>query len=95
MTPLTPPAHSAVCFRSVGLSVRTFRIRNGNCWKHPLPAVPQLPGLRCQATSAEAGSTCKQKLSRLGVKIPIIFITGHGDIPMSVQAMKGRRKSIS
>ena len=27
-------------------------------------------------------------MSRAGVKIPIIFITGHADIPMTVKAMK-------
>ena len=30
----------------------------------------------------------QRELARAGVEIPIIFITGHGDIPMSVQAMK-------
>jgi FixJ family two-component response regulator len=30
----------------------------------------------------------QQKLSRAGVIIPIIFITGHADIPMTVKAMK-------
>jgi FixJ family two-component response regulator len=30
----------------------------------------------------------QQELAQAGVKIPIIFVTGHGDIPMSVQAMK-------
>jgi len=39
--------------------------------------LPQIDGLELQA-----------ELARRGVRIPIIFITGHGDIPMSVQAMK-------
>jgi FixJ family two-component response regulator len=30
----------------------------------------------------------QQELAEAGVHIPIIFVTGHGDIPMSVQAMK-------
>jgi FixJ family two-component response regulator len=30
----------------------------------------------------------QQELSAAGIEIPINFITGHGDIPMSVQAMK-------
>jgi FixJ family two-component response regulator len=30
----------------------------------------------------------QQELAKAGVQIPIIFITGHGDIPMTVQAMK-------
>jgi FixJ family two-component response regulator len=31
----------------------------------------------------------QRELSKAGIHLPIIFITGHGDIPMSVQAMKG------
>ena len=39
--------------------------------------LPGMSGLDFQRTLAEAG-----------VNLPIIFITGHGDVPMSVQAMK-------
>jgi FixJ family two-component response regulator len=39
--------------------------------------LPQMSGLEFQ-----------QKLAELGVRIPIIFITAHGDIPMSVRALK-------
>jgi FixJ family two-component response regulator len=35
-----------------------------------------------------SGLDFQQKLAEADVKIPIIFITGHGDIPMSVRAMK-------
>jgi len=35
-----------------------------------------------------SGLDLQQELSRAGVKIPIIFITGHADIPMTVKAMK-------
>jgi FixJ family two-component response regulator len=41
-------------------------------------AMPGLNGLELQAALRVRGSA-----------IPIIFLTGHGDIPMSVQAMKG------
>lgn len=34
------------------------------------------------------GLDFQRKLTDSGVQIPIIFITGHGDIPMSVKAMK-------
>jgi FixJ family two-component response regulator len=34
------------------------------------------------------GLELQRKLSEANVYIPIIFITGHGDIPMSVRAMK-------
>jgi DNA-binding NtrC family response regulator len=40
----------------------------------------QLPGL--------SGLDLQQELAKAGTQIPIIFITGHGDIPMSVRAMK-------
>ena len=40
----------------------------------------RLPGI--------SGLDLQRELTRAGIKIPIIFITGHGDIPMSVRAMK-------
>ena len=35
-----------------------------------------------------SGLDLQQKLSRAGLRIPIIFITGYADIPMTVKAMK-------
>ena len=40
----------------------------------------QMPGL--------SGLDLQRELGRVGLGLPIVFITGHGDIPMSVQAMK-------
>jgi FixJ family two-component response regulator len=40
----------------------------------------RLPGM--------SGLDVQRKLNERGVTIPIIFITGHGDIPMTVKAMK-------
>ena len=40
----------------------------------------RMPGL--------GGLDCQQRLAAAGIHIPIIFMTGHGDIPMSVRAMK-------
>ncbi|QIG95957.1 response regulator transcription factor [Bradyrhizobium sp. 6(2017)] len=37
----------------------------------------------------ESGLEFQRELAAAGRELPIIFITGHGDIPMSVQAMKG------
>jgi FixJ family two-component response regulator len=34
------------------------------------------------------GMRLQEELSRLGIPVPIIFLTGHGDIPMSVRAIK-------
>jgi FixJ family two-component response regulator len=36
-----------------------------------------------------SGLDLQRELTKTDVSIPIIFITGHGDIPMTVQAMKG------
>lgn len=35
-----------------------------------------------------SGLDFQQKLDELGVRLPVVFMTGHGDIPMSVRAMK-------
>jgi FixJ family two-component response regulator len=40
----------------------------------------RLPGM--------SGLAFQQELSKAGVALPIIFITGHGDVPMTVRAMK-------
>ena len=37
----------------------------------------------------QSGLDLQRKLAAANRELPIIFITGHGDIPMSVQAMKG------
>jgi RNA polymerase sigma factor (sigma-70 family) len=40
----------------------------------------RMPGL--------SGLDLQRELANAGIRIPVIFITGHGDIPMSVRAMK-------
>src|SRR5438093_9630959 len=72
--------------RSAGFSAQTFssaqeflvaqRPKGPSC----LLLDVQLPGL--------SGLDLQQELAKAGVKIPIIFITGHGDIPTSVRAIK-------
>src|SRR5258705_275744 len=37
----------------------------------------------------QSGLDLQRELAAANRELPIIFITGHGDIPMSVQAMKG------
>jgi FixJ family two-component response regulator len=71
---------------SVGLQVRPFASPQ-DFLQSKLPDAPgclvldvRLPGM--------GGLTFQKELARLGVALPIIFITGHGDIPMSVRAMK-------
>jgi FixJ family two-component response regulator len=83
--PLTRGALDSL-FRSVGLRVRTFESAT-ELLEHPLPAVPSCLVLDVRLPRL-SGIDLQTELSRLGAKIPIIFITGHGDIPMSVNAMK-------
>ena len=72
--------------KSVGLRSETFGAAEeflGN--KRPdgpscLVLDVSLPGI--------SGLDFQHELAAAGVRIPIIFITGHGDIPMSVKAMK-------
>jgi DNA-binding NtrC family response regulator len=71
---------------SAGLNVQTFASAQ-EFLVNPRPdAVSclvldvQLPGL--------SGLDLQQELTKLDAQIPTIFITGHGDIPMSVRAMK-------
>ena len=35
-----------------------------------------------------SGLDFQQTLAELGIRLPVIFISGHGDIPISVRAMK-------
>lgn len=72
--------------RSSGYTVRTFAT-GAEFLQSPHPDAPsclvldvRLPGL--------SGLDLQRELTAVGWKIPIIFMTGHGDIPMSVQAMK-------
>jgi len=72
--------------RSVGFNVQGFDSAR-DFLSSRRPDVPsclvldvRLPGL--------SGLDLQRELAEAGVHIPIIFVTGHGDIPMSVQAMK-------
>jgi FixJ family two-component response regulator len=72
--------------RSVGLQVTTFGSTTGFL-QSKLPDAPsclvldvRLPGL--------SGLDFQAELAKADLGIPIIFMTGHGDIPMSVRAMK-------
>ena len=78
----------ALCdlLESVSLNVETFssademlqapRLRDYNC----LVLDVRLPG--------RSGLQLYQELARSGVQVPVIFMTGHGDVPMAVKAMK-------
>src|ERR687891_2566393 len=72
--------------RLAGLRVQTFPSAQ-EFLAFPRPDVPsclvldvQLPGL--------SGIDLQEELAKADVQVPIIFLTGHGDIPMTVRAMK-------
>jgi FixJ family two-component response regulator len=72
--------------RSVGLQVETFESAQ-EFLRSKRPDAPgcvvldvRLPGL--------SGLDLQRELAAHGINLPVIFITGHGDIPMSVRAMK-------
>jgi FixJ family two-component response regulator len=74
-------------FHSVDLNVQVFGSA-AEMLQNKLPDVAsclvldiRLPGL--------SGLDLQSELARAGIHIPIIFVTGHGDIPMTVRAMKG------
>jgi FixJ family two-component response regulator len=74
-------------FESVGLGVEAFGSA-AEMLQRKLPDVAsclvldvRLPGL--------SGLDFQAELAKANIHIPIIFMTGHGDIPMSVRAMKG------
>jgi len=70
----------------VGLRVETF----GTAQEFLRNERPDLPG--CVVLDVElpglSGLDLQRELAAHGIKLPIIFITGYGDIPMSVRAMK-------
>jgi FixJ family two-component response regulator len=72
--------------KSVGLHAESFATPQ-DFLRHKLPDVAsclildvRLPGM--------SGLELQSKLNDAGAQIPIIFITSHGDIPMTVKAMK-------
>jgi FixJ family two-component response regulator len=72
--------------RSAGLRVETFASAK-EFLRQNLPSVPACVVLDIRLPDM-SGLELQRELAALNNPIPIIFITGHGDIPMSVRAMK-------
>jgi FixJ family two-component response regulator len=72
--------------RSAGLRVETFSSAR-EFLSQSLSNAPSCLVLDVRLPD-QNGLVVQQELSTLDYQIPIIFITGHGDIPMSVRAMK-------
>jgi FixJ family two-component response regulator len=83
--PLLREALSSL-FRSVGMRAQLFgsapELLNGQ-----LPDGPSCLVLDIRLP-AVSGLEFQTQLGNAGIHLPIIFMTGHGDIPMSVRAMK-------
>jgi FixJ family two-component response regulator len=73
-------------FRSVGLRVEVFG-STSEFLQSKLPDVPSCLILDIRLPRV-SGLDFQAELADAGIHIPIIFMTGHGDIPMSVRAMK-------
>ena len=72
--------------RSVGLRAQTFATAQEFLpHAHPDSAACLVLDVRLEGRS---GLDLQRELGNIGEPIPIIFITGHGDIPMGVNAMK-------
>ena len=72
---------------TVGLQVESFESTN-SFLERPLPDAPSCLVLDVRLHGM-SGLDFQRELAARNTRIPIIFITGHGDIPMSVRAMKG------
>ena len=72
--------------RSVGLTVHAF----GSAREFLQSERPDAPG--CLVLDVrlpgESGLDLQQELAKSAIHLPIVFVTGHGDIPMTVRAMK-------
>jgi FixJ family two-component response regulator len=73
-------------FRSVGLRVKVFG-STSELMRSTLPNVASCLVLDIRLPEV-SGLDFQVDLAAAGIQIPIIFMTGHGDIPMTVQAMK-------
>jgi FixJ family two-component response regulator len=71
---------------TAGLDVRLFG-STAEFLEWSLPDTPGCIVLEVQLPDA-SGLEFQQELSRLGIKVPVIMMTGHADVPTTVRAMK-------
>ncbi len=71
---------------TVGLRVETFG-STAEFLRHQRPPGPSCLILDVRLPES-SGLELQRQLAEAGVEIPIIFITGHADVPMTVRAMK-------
>lgn len=73
-------------FRSVGLRVQSYATA-ADLWSGSRPDAASCLVLDIRLPGG-SGLDFQQDLAKANIHIPVIFITGHGDIPMTVRAMK-------
>ena len=71
---------------TVGLRVETFG-STAEFLRHERPTAPSCLILDVRLPES-SGLELQRELAEAGIEIPIIFITGHADVPMTVRAMK-------
>jgi FixJ family two-component response regulator len=73
-------------FRSVGTATRTYKSARDFLQAERVDCISclvldiRMPGI--------SGLDFQRQLIDMGIRIPVVFLTGHGDIPMSVRGMK-------
>jgi FixJ family two-component response regulator len=73
---LNTVGYKTAAFASPKEFLDKFKPNTGGC----LVLDIRMPGM--------SGLELQQHLNRMGSLLPVIFVTGHGDVPMAVQAMK-------
>jgi two-component system response regulator FixJ len=73
---LRSAGHATRSFESAAAFLENWDPRAGGC----LVLDVRMPGI--------SGLELQQQLNQRGATLPVIFITGHGDVPMAVEAMK-------
>jgi FixJ family two-component response regulator len=73
-------------FSSVGLRVETYQSASAFL-QAEMPTAPSCLVLDIRMPG-QSGLDLQAELAREDIRIPIVFITGHGDVPMSVKALK-------
>jgi two-component system, LuxR family, response regulator FixJ len=76
----------SLLLESAGLSVRTYASATAF-----LSALPSL-GVGCVLTDVQMpglnGLELQRRLTQLGIRLPVIVMTGYGDVPIAVEALK-------
>ncbi|HEX7009902.1 MAG TPA: response regulator transcription factor [Phycisphaeraceae bacterium] len=87
-----PAVRDSLCWliESVGLEVAAFGA--AQAFLDHLMSLPAWPSAGCVVADLRlpgmSGLDLQDRMKDLGIDLPIIFITGHGDVPLAVRAMR-------